>query len=127
MHADSSNFTAGSTKEQVYSHVLEAAAALFAEERNWVANLANSASLLWHGLKSLPSPSCRVNWAGFYVVDKRNKNRLILGPFHGKVACQTIEIGKGVCGTAAESRKTQLVRNVHEFANHIACDSETNS
>lgn len=48
-------------------------------------NLANAASLLWHALTSLPEPSNRVNWAGFYVLDRLKENQLILGPFQGKV------------------------------------------
>lgn len=127
VHADSSNFSAASTKEQVYTQILESAAALFQDQRNWVANLANASSLMWHGLKALPAPSCQVNWAGFYVLDKRDHSQLILGPFHGKVACQTIQIGRGVCGKAAQTGSTQLVTNVHDFEDHIACDSETNS
>lgn len=126
MHADSANFDAASTKTEVYAHILDSTHALLHDQRNWVAGLANTASLLWHGLKSLPAPSSKVNWAGFYVVDRLDRGQLILGPFHGKVACQVIKIGKGVCGRAAETAETQLVRNVHDFADHIACDSETN-
>lgn len=66
----------------------------------------------------------KVSWVGFYL---KKDNFLYLGPFQGKVACTKIEIGNGVCGTAAESRKTQVVPNVHEFPGHIACDSESNS
>ena len=65
-----------------------------------------------------------LNWAGFYLMDKGS---LLLGPFQGKVACIRIELGKGVCGTAAGNDETQLVKNVHEFAGHIACDSASNS
>lgn len=50
-----------------------------------------------------------------------------MGPFQGKVACQTIKIGKGVCGTAANGKLTQVVPNVEEFPGHIACDGETQS
>lgn len=127
VHADASNFAEATTKAEVYHQIVSASEALFEDQRNWVCNLANAASLLWHGLKSLPSPSRSINWAGFYVLDARNRGQLILGPFHGKVACQTITIGKGVCGTAAGSGETQLVRNVHDFPGHIACDSDTKS
>ncbi|KAI1765135.1 GAF domain-like protein [Hypoxylon sp. FL1150] len=93
-------------------------------------NLANAASLLWHAYKSLPSPSNQVNWAGFYVLDPKStqsKPHLILGPFQGKVACQTIAFGKGVCGAAAESQTTQLVPDVEQFPGHIACDGDSRS
>lgn len=124
MHADQANFALTATKTEVYEHILESVDALLAGQRNWVAGLANTASLLWHGLNS--SSAKKKNWTGFYVVDRRDRAQLILAPFHGKVACQVIKIGKGVCGRAAETAQTQLVRNVHDFADHIACDSETN-
>jgi L-methionine (R)-S-oxide reductase len=94
---------------------------------NWIANTANISSLLWHMYKSLNGRLERVNWAGFYVLDPKDQSQLILGPFQGKVACQIIKIGRGVCGTAASEKKTQLVKNVEEFPGHIACDGETKS
>lgn len=96
-------------------------------QRNWVCNTANAASLLWHMFKALPAPSSSVNWSGFYVLDKLKPNQLILGPFHGKVACQTIAIGKGVCGTAASKAETVLLQDVETFPGHIACDSDSKS
>ncbi|OAA42099.1 GAF domain nucleotide-binding protein [Metarhizium rileyi] len=91
-------------------------------------NLANAASLLWHAYKSLPSPSKEVNWAGFYVLDAScTKPQLILGPFQGKVACQTIQFGRGVCGVAAATKTTQLVADVDKFPGHIACDGDSKS
>lgn len=75
-----------------------------------------------------------MNWAGFYVLDpKASEKQLILGPFMGKVACQTITLGKGVCGTAAVGRdgsgkgETLVVKNVEAFPGHIACDAESKS
>ncbi len=65
-----------------------------------------------------------LNWAGFYFV---KENKLILGPFQGKVACVEIARGKGVCGTAWDKDETQLVPDVHQFPGHIACDSASNS
>ncbi|MCJ1246384.1 hypothetical protein MMC30_003591 [Trapelia coarctata] len=90
-------------------------------------NLANTASLLWHAYKSLPSPSNQVNWAGFYVLDPKNPQQLILAPFQGKVACQTIAFGRGVCGAAAATATTQLVPDVEAFPGHIACDGASRS
>lgn len=91
--------------------------------------MANTASLLWHAFKSLGEPSNQVNWSGFYLIDTSRKERdeLILGPFHGKVACQTIALGRGVCGTAAAEKKTVRVADVEAFPGHIACDSESRS
>ncbi|MBQ1516252.1 MAG: GAF domain-containing protein, partial [Lachnospiraceae bacterium] len=65
-----------------------------------------------------------INWAGFYLV---RGERLVLGPFQGKVACVHIRRGAGVCGTAWERDETQLVPDVHAFPGHIACDSASNS
>ena len=82
-----------------------------------IANLANAAALLWD---TLPE----VNWAGFYLLEGE---KLILGPFQGKVACVEIAIGKGVCGTAVAESATQLVPDVHACPGHRACDSASNS
>jgi putative methionine-R-sulfoxide reductase with GAF domain len=90
-------------------------------------NFSNTASLLWHAYHSLPGPSSAVNWAGFYFVDPTHPSRLILGPFQGQVACQVIAFGKGVCGAAAQTKTTQLVRDVEKFPGHIACDGASKS
>ena len=82
-----------------------------------VANLANAAALLYHTLDGL-------NWAGFYLL---KEDVLVLGPFQGRPACIEIPVGRGVCGTAVAEGKTQLVRDVHQFPGHIACDSASNS
>lgn len=92
-------------------------AALLEGERDWIANLANTAALLWQELSD-------INWVGFYLL---KDGELVLGPFQGKPACVRIALGKGVCGTAAQRRQTVVVPNVHEFAGHIACDSASNS
>lgn len=65
-----------------------------------------------------------ISWVGFYL---NKNNKLILGPFQGKVACMEIEFSKGVCGACARKKETIIVPNVHEFEGHIACDSRTNS
>lgn len=82
-----------------------------------ISNLANASALLWQELD-------RLNWAGFYLMEK---GMLVLGPFQGKPACIEIPVGKGVCGTAVAEQKTQLVPDVHQFPGHIACDSASNS
>ena len=82
-----------------------------------VSNLSNAAALLWESLSN-------INWAGFYILDDGS---LKLGPFQGKPACVEIQIGKGVCGTAAKEDRTQLVPDVHKFPGHIACDCASNS
>ncbi|EAA32293.2 GAF domain-like protein [Neurospora crassa] len=127
VHADASNFAANVTKEEAYQQVLDQAEGLFYEQRNWVCNLSNCAALLWHAFKSLPAPSNQVNWAGFYTLNHPSTTELILGPFQGKVACQTIAFGRGVCGAAAATKTTQLVPDVDAFPGHIACDGDSKS
>jgi putative methionine-R-sulfoxide reductase with GAF domain len=135
VHADATLFPEGNSKSTAYEHLLTSLSSLVTDQRNWVCNLSNAASLLWH-LYHRPnqppsSPSNHVNWAGFYVLDplaaKNGKQQLILGPFQGKVACQTIAWGRGVCGTAAQRAETVLLEDVEAFPGHIACDSESQS
>ncbi|CUM68493.1 uncharacterized protein PRCAT00006218001 [Priceomyces carsonii] len=121
-HADYANYKSGLSKEEVLESVVESYKALSSDTDNWVANLSNCSSLIWHGYHSLKIP---VNWSGFYVL--LNERELILGPFQGKVACQLIKFGKGVCGTAASSQETQLVPDVERYPGHIACDGDTKS
>ncbi|MFO1255116.1 MAG: GAF domain-containing protein [Sphingomonadaceae bacterium] len=104
-------------KSELYAELAEAASAVVAGERDAVANMANLAALIWQFVP-------RLNWAGFYrMVD----GELVLGPFQGKPACIRIPLGKGVCGAAAASGKTQLVEDVHAFPGHIACDAASRS
>ena len=84
----------------------------------------NNISLLSNASALLNESLSDINWIGFYLIDK---NRLILGPFQGKVACTQIDIGKGVCGASYEKKMLLNVSNVHEFPGHIACDSASNS
>jgi len=79
--------------------------------------LSNAAALLWMSLD-------RINWAGFYLL---SGDSLLLGPFQGKPACTVIRMGRGVCGTAAQRRRTQRVADVHAFPGHITCDSASAS
>ena len=113
-------------------------------DAHWLPVLSNASALLWDALDD-------INWAGFYLVDSVTVTgvepdaapgaepdvapsdhepcapELRLGPFQGKVACVRIPFGRGVCGTAAETKTSQLVEDVHRFPGHIACDSASNS
>ena len=105
-------------------------------DAHWLPVLSNAAALLWDALDD-------INWVGFYLVDpvtvtgvepdvapsdhELRTPELRLGPFQGKVACVRIPFGRGVCGTAAATRISQLVEDVHQFPGHIACDSASNS
>ncbi len=97
--------------------LIETAKSLLGDEKDYIANAANLAALLFNELAD-------INWAGFYFL--RGKE-LVLGPFGGKPACVRIALGKGVCGTAAQTQKTLLVPDVHQFSGHIACDTASNS
>ena len=100
-----------------YSLLCAQLAALVDGVPHQTANLANASALLWQGLADL-------NWAGFYL---REGDLLVLGPFQGKPACIEIPLGRGVCGTAAQEDRTQLVPDVRQFPGHIACDSASNA
>ncbi len=91
--------------------------ALIEGETDLIANLSNASAAINEALGD-------INWAGFYLV---KDGMLVLGPFQGKPACIRIPFGKGVCGTAAQKDQTQLVKDVHEFPGHIACDSASRS
>ncbi len=108
---------AAEDKPALYRELHGALDALTADEPDAVANMANAAALLWQYLPGL-------NWAGFY---RHIDGELVLGPFQGKPACIRIPLGKGVCGTAAASRDTQVVADVHAFPGHIACDADSRS
>lgn len=105
------------TKAEQYELLLKQLKALIDDETDWLANLANTASLLYHSLTEL-------NWSGFYLL---KGEELVLGPFVGKPACVRIPIGKGVCGTAVAKQKTIVVEDVHQFPGHIACDADSRS
>ena len=104
-------------KKQFYDYLNLKLTGLICNESDWLANLSNTCALLWLLFDD-------INWVGFYLY---KNNELVLGPFQGKPACTHIEIGKGVCGTAAKEMRTQVVKNVHEYPGHIACDSASKS
>jgi len=107
----------GLSKTETYRQLKEQLAAVLEGERDWLANCANMAALLYEMLPDL-------NWAGFYLL---RGEELVLGPFQGKAACVRIPLGRGVCGTAAQERRTVVVPDVHAFPGHIACDAASQS
>ena len=111
------NAPADGDKNTLYADLLSAAEAVTEGEPDAIANMANVAALIWQFLPDL-------NWSGFY---RMVEGELILGPFQGKPACIRIPLGRGVCGTAAASGHTQLVKDVHAFPGHIACDAASAS
>jgi L-methionine (R)-S-oxide reductase len=109
--------TPHANKAAHYDDLLQQARSLIGDESDFIANAANFSSLVYHALPEL-------NWAGFYFFDGRE---LVVGPFQGKPACVRIALGRGVCGTAAQTRRTQVVPDVEAFPGHIACDSASRS
>ena len=104
-------------RSEQYAELPRQVAGLLHGETQLIANAANFAALVFHALPEL-------NWCGFYFAEGQE---LVVGPFQGKPACVRIAFGRGVCGTAAATRQTQVVPDVHAFAGHIACDSASRS
>ncbi|MCX7552433.1 GAF domain-containing protein [Marinicella sp. S1101] len=102
---------------QSYSLLLKQLEALLSVETDPQANAANLSSFLYHNLDD-------VNWLGFYY---QLGEELVLGPFHGQPACTRLTIGQGVCGTAFANQTTEVVKDVHAFAGHVACDAASES
>ena len=105
------------SKAELYGELTGQLRALLTGERDWVANLANAAALVFGTLPDL-------NWAGFYLW---RGGELVLGPFQGKPACVRIALGRGVCGGAVAERRSLVVADVHAFPGHIACDALSRS
>ena len=104
-------------RSEQYAELARQVDGLLHGETQLIANAANFAALVFHALPEL-------NWCGFYFAEGQE---LVVGPFQGKPACVRIAFGRGVCGTAAATRQTQVVPDVHAFAGHIACDSASRS
>jgi len=105
------------TQQQNYELLISQVTALTQGESDMIANMANISAVVFNGLAD-------INWAGFYIY---KQSQLVLGPFQGSPACIRIPMGRGVCGSAAETQEIQVVNNVHDFAGHIACDAASNS
>lgn len=105
------------TLEEKYKLLIKQIRELLNRNDHELSNLSNLTSALYHTFN-------KISWAGFYLYDKE---KLYLGPFQGKVACTTIKIGDGVCGTAAAKKETIMVPDVDKFPGHIACDSDSKS
>lgn len=109
------------SKAERYAMLRAEIAAVLEGERNRVARYATVASMLANAFPE------RFFWTGFYLVDPEQPDELVVGPYQGTLGCLRIGFGKGVCGAAAEKRETIIVRDVHAFPGHIACDSRSNS
>lgn len=106
------------SKSEFYDELAAQLRALLADEKDPIANAANTAALIFNLVPDL-------NWAGFYFL--QSGEELVLGPFQGKPACVRIAVGKGVCGTSVERGASVLVDDVYAFSGHIACDANSRS
>jgi len=104
------------SKEERYLALIPQLKSLVSDEVDLVANCANVAAALRQTFGFF--------WVGFYFV---KEDELVLGPFQGDIACTRIAMGRGVCGTAWQSKSTQLVLDVDLFPGHIACSSASKS
>lgn len=109
----------GLSRAGFYAELAGQLSGLTAGERNWIANAANCAALLFDALPDL-------NWAGFYLIEPASGD-LVVGPFQGKPACTRIPVGRGVCGSAVARAEPIIVPDVHAFPGHIACDAASRS
>ena len=125
-------------KKEMYEEVALQLRGLFEDCSHMLANFANASAVLNEAMEE-------INWVGFYFLKSKNlgfglegnqgresikqeeESLLVLGPFQGKPACVEIHIGKGVCGTAVAKDEVMLVKDVHEFPGHIACDAASRS
>jgi L-methionine (R)-S-oxide reductase len=101
-----------------YAEVAAQIAAVLEGETDRVARMATVAAMLHQAFDHF-------FWTGFYVVDPEKPDELVVGPYQGTLGCLRIAFGRGVCGAAAVSRRTQVVEDVHAFPGHIACDSRS--
>jgi GAF domain-containing protein len=107
-------------KEQRYAAVAEEIAAVLSGERNVTARMATVTGMLATSFEDY-------FWTGFYVVDPDKPDELVVGPYQGSLGCLRIAFGRGVCGTAAATGRTQIVEDVNAIPNHIACDARSQS
>ncbi len=107
-------------KKQRYAEAAKEIAAVIEGEDNLIARMATVSNILHHAFE-------HYFWTGFYLVDPNRPDELVIGPYQGSLGCLRIAFGKGVCGTAAATRQTQIVDDVHAFAGHITCDARSQS
>jgi GAF domain-containing protein len=119
-HQSSSSLSSPTDKATAYAEVRAEIAAVLEGEPNLIARMVTVVALLAAAFDSY-------FWTGFYLVDPDRGDQLVVGPYQGTLGCLRIAFGRGVCGVAAESGRTQIVADVHAFPGHIACDSRSNS
>ena len=112
------SITADETKAETYDRLSAEILSVLDGETNDIARMAPIACLLHDAFPN------RI-WTGFYIADPAKERELVVGPYQGTLGCLRIPFGRGVCGAAADTQRTQLVANVEDFPGHIACDSRS--
>jgi L-methionine (R)-S-oxide reductase len=112
--------TLSGSKAELYAQAAQEIAAVLDGEPNLTARMATVASML-------AATFDHYFWTGFYVVDPDKPREMVVGPYQGTLGCLRIAFGRGVCGAAAETGRTQIVEDVHAFPGHIACDARSQS
>ena len=107
-------------KSELYVSAAKEVAAVIEGEPNLIARMASVSNILHHSFD-------HYYWTGFYIVDPERSGELVVGPYQGSLGCLRIPFGRGVCGTAASQKKTQIVDDVHSFPGHITCDVRSQS
>jgi GAF domain-containing protein len=108
------------SKTEIYQRVEKEILSVLEGETNLTAKMASVSCLLSEAFS-------QYYWTGFYQVDPEKQDELVVGPYQGTLGCLRIPFGMGVCGVAAKTGETQVVKDVHAFSSHIACDANTNS
>jgi len=103
--------------EEKYKLLIKQLSGLLNSEDPLISNLSNLTA-------ALKQTFDKISWVGFYIFEER---KLYLGPFQGRVACTSIEPGKGVCGTSAVNKESIIVADVDKFPGHIVCDTDSKS
>ena len=109
------------TKNIQYDQLGLELSSVLKSEKNLIARYSTFVCMLAQTFKP------RFFWTGTYLVDPLNPRELVIGPYQGTLGCLRIPFGKGVCGAVAAKQDSLIVPNVHEFPDHIACDSRSNS
>ena len=107
-------------KAKQYETLAKEIASVIEGEDNLTARMATVSNILHHGFEYY-------FWTGFYVVDPNKSDELVIGPYQGTLGCLRIPFGRGVCGTVASTKMTQVIEDVHAFPGHIACDARSES
>ncbi len=110
--------TGNESKAEIYQRLEKEILAVLDGEPHLISRMATIACLLHDAFE-------HHIWTGFYMVDGENGDELVVGPYQGTLGCLRIPLGKGVCGAAAQEGMTQIVKNVHDFSGHIACDARS--